>query len=352
MPAFTGVINLIGSTPQCLGRSRKSPWHGICLIFALLLRSLVAIFLIFFCSGNVCSQSADTTLRGNKRGKAGIFFKRYFSFRNAGSERRYSREEKSMEQLAFPFASDHYTLVFEDNFDSLDHQTWGISQPWGRFHGQYPHQYYGDSEIFVNNGILHLQNRFAPRQFAYGDTVITIPYGTGLIQTFHSRNFIYGYFAIRSKNPSGPATWPAFWLTGKNNWPPEIDILEMYGKCGGNDIHEQTMTVHFGKIENQSKTSITKTVQLPENTDTSFHIYSCLWEKDKISFFTDGVLLKEVTLNKWMAQFYKEPMYVLLNNAVDHRYLHCLKPEMLPCDFEVDWIKVYQKTKPYTEDHR
>jgi beta-glucanase (GH16 family) len=344
------VSNVFLTSTTC--KSRIGQRHSICPIFALLLRNIITIFLISFFAGNIQSQPADTTLKGNNRGKAGIFFKRYFSFRNAGSERRYSREEKSTEILAFPFESDNYSLVFEDNFDSFNHKLWGISQPWGRFHGQYPHQYYGDSEIFVSNGILHLQNRYAPKQFPYADSILTIPYGTGLIHTFHSRSFIHGYFAIRSKNPSGPATWPAFWLTGKNNWPPEIDILEMYGKCGGDDIHEQTMTVHFGKIENQTKTSITKTVQLPENTDSSFHIYSCLWNSNKISFFTDGVLLKELTMNKWMAQFYKEPMYLLLNNAVDHRYLHCLKPELLPCDFEVDWIKVYQKAQAHIEEHR
>lgn len=29
--------------------------------------------------------------------------------------------------------------------------------------------------------------------------------------------------------PSAPGTWPAFWITGANSWPPESDILEYKG---------------------------------------------------------------------------------------------------------------------------
>jgi beta-glucanase (GH16 family) len=29
--------------------------------------------------------------------------------------------------------------------------------------------------------------------------------------------------------PSARGTWPAFWLTGANSWPPESDILEYKG---------------------------------------------------------------------------------------------------------------------------
>lgn len=289
------------------------------------------------------AQGIDSTRDGIHRARAGLMFKRSLDLRNLGSKRRYKHEEKSTERLAFPFDSEGYRLVFQDNFDSLDRNIWGIGQPWGQFHVQFPHQYYGDTEVFVQNGVLHLQNRLAPRKFRHGDSTYLIPYGTGLINTWHSKTFTYGYFAIRSKNPPGPATWPAFWLTGKYNWPPEIDIFEMYGRCYGSSIHEQTMTLHFGKIENRTKTLWEKRMQLPEDTDSVFHIYSCLWEPGVITFFTDGVMIKKFHLSRWMEQFYKEPMYVILNNAVDHRYLQCLKPEHLPCDLEVDWIRIYQK---------
>lgn len=308
---------------------------------------LIAILLL---AESLSAQGADSVKHVGGKGRTGMFFRRYFDFRNSGAERRYRKaEEKSRDSLLFPFDSTGFREVFTDNFDSFSIDIWQKGQPWGRFHGQFPHQYYGDSEVFVSQGMLHLQNRFSPKDFKGVDTVYHIPYSTGLVNTYASRNFRYGYFAIRSRNPKGPATWPAFWLTGKNHWPPEIDIFEMYGRCDGQDIHEQTMTMHFGSIEAHNKSSLTKSVQLPADTDTLFHIYSCLWEPGKVRFYTDGVLLKTIDLSAWMEQYYHESMYLILNNAVDHRYLQCLKPGHLPCSFDVDWVKVYQKQGGYVQ---
>lgn len=306
------------------------------------------IFLILFFLAHSClsawAQGSDSVKTVSGKGRMGMFTRRYFDIKNRGAGRRYEKaEDKSTSQLAFPFESKDYKLVFEDNFDSFNTAIWQKGQPWGRFHSQFPHQYYGDSEITVENGHLLLQNRYAPRKIREGDSVFQSTYGTGLINTYQSQNFVYGYFAIRSKNPRGPATWPAFWLTGRNAWPPEIDIFEMYGRCSGEDIHEQTMSMHFGQIENNTKSSLTKSVTLSPDTDTAFHIYSCLWEPGKVTFYTDGVLLKTIKLTAWMEQFYRQPMYIILNNAVDHRYLNCIKPSDLPNTFDVDWVRVYQK---------
>lgn len=295
---------------------------------------------IVACTGGAFAQNLDSTKRGLGRGKMGIFFKRHFN-----GTKSYQRAEKETERLTFPFEDNNYRLVFYDNFDSLDRNKWGIGQPWGRFHGQQPHQYYGDSVVFTRGGRLHLLNTYQPQRFQYNADTLNIPYATGMVNTYNSKTFTYGYFAVRSKNPKGSATWPAFWLTGVHNWPPEIDIFEMYGKCDKGSIHTQTMSVHFGKIETNTKAMLMKSVRLTEDTDTAFHIYSCLWEPCQISFYTDGVLLATVKLNRYMRQFYREPMAMLLNNAVDHRYLDCLDNTMLPVDFQVDWVQVYQQVR-------
>lgn len=294
--------------------------------------------------GLLQSQSPiDSTRKGFAKGKMGIFSQSYLDLKNGFGTGRYLREEKSTTRLAFPFDSEGYKLIFEDNFDSLNRKVWQVGQPWGRFHAQTPHQYFGDSEVYVKEGILILENRYAPKVFKHADTLLKIPYGTGLINTYYSNQFKYGYFAIRSKNPTGPATWPAFWLTGRDNWPPEIDVFEMYGRCDGKSVNEQTMTLHFGKIETKTKTQVTKSIRLSEDTDSEFHIYSCLWEPGRVTFYTDGVKVRTIKLNGWMNQFYREPMYLLVNNAVDYRFLKCLDNSTLPVKLEVDWIRVYSR---------
>lgn len=288
----------------------------------------------------------DSTRNGYARGKAGLMLKRSLDMANTPGSGHYRQSEKNMEKLQLPDGALEFTPIFADEFDSLNTVIWQIGQPWGRYHGQQPHQYYGDSEVFVKNGVLFLQNHYAPRKFPSGDTGITIPYGTGLINTANSRTFQYGFFAIRSKNPTGPATWPAFWLTGKNNWPPEIDIYEMYGKSTGKTIHRQTMTLHFGKIETRTKTHVMKAVNLGKDTDSAYHIYACLWTPDRVVFYTDGVPVRSIRMNKWMRQFYREPMYLVVNNAVDHRYLQYIDNSRLPVSLEVDWIRVFAPPQP------
>ena len=307
--------------------------------------SLVIFFVVYFFQ--VCGQNKlDSTRTGFARGKAGLMLKRGWDLSNTPGSGHYRQADKNTQLLQLPEEAAGFIPVFADEFDSLNNYIWQVGQPWGRYHGQQPHQYYGDSEVFVKDGVLFLQNRYAPQKFPSGDTSITIPYGTGLINTSNSRTFQYGFFAIRSKNPSGPATWPAFWLTGKNNWPPEIDIYEMYGKSTGKTIHRQTMTLHFGKIETRTKTHLMKAVNLSPDTDTAFHIYACLWTPDRVVFYTDGVPVRSIRLNKWMRQFYKEPMYLVVNNAVDHRYLQYIDNSRLPVSLEVDWIRVYAPAQP------
>ena len=346
----------------------------------------------------------DSTRNGFGRAKLGMYFKKNWDFRNAWIGLRAHASTKNSETLFLPKKIKHYQRVFQDSFNTWNPEIWSKGQPWGRFHPDNVHQFYGDPQVFVGNGCLHLLNEPNPIPIvletqpqqdqirlkkaqtetnailpnlvktgfvdAQGQLVqsmennlnesgavasqiepqepskkpaIIIPYSIGVANTFHSKNFTYGYFAIRSKNPSGPATWPAWWLTGKNNWPPEIDIFEMYGKANGKGVHTQTMTIHTGKVETHTKQMLMKKIRLSEDTDTAFHIYACLWTSKRIEFYTDNVRVKSVKLNRWMRQFFQEPMYLILNNGLENKYL----PQLVASgnktsDFQVDWVQVYQ----------
>ena len=308
-------------------------------IYALFFSSIF-VFPLFLGAQN----NSDSTKKGYFKAQISLICKNTFDFRNTFSRKKYNNATKNSDNLILPENCKNYYRTFVDSFNNFDQTKWSAGQPWGRYHPSFPHQYYGDSQIFVKDGILHLLNERKPFTFNKNkNDSITIPYGTGLINSFNQKCFQYGYFAVRSKNPIGPGTWPAFWLTGKNNWPPEIDIFEMYGGPDGNSIHRQTMTIHVGKVETGTKRMILKAMTMPKNTDSVFHIYACHWEPKKITFYTDGVKIKTVRLSKWMRQFYKEPMYLIVNNALDHNYLKEISNAKMPQDFQVDWVQVYQE---------
>lgn len=66
----------------------------------------------------------------------------------------------------------------------------------------------------------------------FGDRVIPINYRSGAI---HAKSKFTvakngGYdFSAEFIAPVAKGTWPAFWVTGTENWPPEIDIAEWMG---------------------------------------------------------------------------------------------------------------------------
>ena len=327
------------------------------------------------------SSPIDSTKMGFRAAKLSMYFKKNWDFRSARYSRQFKHQTKNTTSLVLPEEAKDYQLVFEDNFDTFNPAIWSKGQPWGRFHPDNAHQFYGDPQVFVAEGKLHLLNEPRPYPIIIenqpkgdvermyramnetnlihkdiiqiqrvnaadsdtGKLALMIPYSVGVVNTFHSQNFTYGYFAVRSKNPSGPATWPAWWLTGKNNWPPEIDIFEMYGKVTGKSVNTQTMTVHTGKVETHTKQMMMKKIRVSEDTDSSFHIYSCLWTPEKIDFYTDGIKVKSIRFNRWMAQFYQEPMFLVLNNGLENTYIpQLIESGNKTSDFQVDWVQVYQ----------
>jgi beta-glucanase (GH16 family) len=309
-----------------------------------LLKFAILLFCCFLGNLGKSQNNSDSTKVGYTRAKIGLFFKSTFDFRNSFTKIRYTISAKNSDSLILPKTCRNMQRTFVDSFNFFDETKWSKGQPWGNYHPDFHHQYYGPNQVFVKDGLLHLLNEYQPTTFNKNTKdSITIPYGTGLINSLNQKCFKYGYFAIRSKNPIGPATWPAFWLTGQKNWPPEIDIFEMYGKNNGKRIHRQTMTIHMGKTETHTKRMIVKSINLPKDTDQKFHIYACHWEPKKITFYTDGIKVKTIKLNKWMRQFYQEPMYLIVNNALDHEHLDALKNATMPQDFQVDWIQVFQR---------
>ncbi|KAF7300683.1 Acid phosphatase [Mycena chlorophos] len=83
--------------------------------------------------------------------------------------------------------------------------------------------------------------------------------------------------------PTAVGTWPAFWLTAVNSWPPETDIGEWKG----------TANTWFNTF---NTSSIVQSTIVPWPTDLSFHSLQAILtaesnnEDVKIEFFMDGAL--------------------------------------------------------------
>lgn len=304
----------------------------------------ICLFFIILFNSTLYSQNLDS-LKPHKKPIKTYYFKSNLSFKNACLKTIYAFNKQTVRLSKALKNTKEWELTFFDEFDSLDTKKWRLGQAWGEFHSDHLHQYYSKQDIVVNNGTLKLYGSYNPKAFKLKDSNIVIPYSVGLINSDISFKQKYGYFEIRSKNPKGPATLPAFWLSGANRWPPEIDIFEMYGKKTGKNIHNQYATIHWGKSGTKSRGYLTKKINLPNNTDTLFHVYGCEWSPKFIKFYTDGKLVNSIRINKRLRKWLDDEMVVIINNCFEAQYLQFLSPDFKSNVFEIDYVRVYQRKK-------
>nr|WP_321983138.1 glycoside hydrolase family 16 protein [uncultured Lichenicoccus sp.] len=176
-----------------------------------------------------------------------------------------------------PLSLDGYRLVFNEDFKQLSVSshgpgtTWTAHTPW---HGDF-----GDAQ-FVDpqpefpferiGGAFRIEMRKNKAgKWESGLLASSDPSGAGFALQ-------YGYFEMRAKLPTGPGTWPAFWLDSlipKASTDPsvEIDVFEQYGKFPG--AYNSTVTV-WPKLSHQHNRSVMHTNQVPLGSlFTRYHTY-------------------------------------------------------------------------------
>ena len=258
-----------------------------------------------------------------------------------------------------------YRLVWSDEFDyegKPNPENWVYENGFVRNEEL---QWYQSDNAWVNNGILTIEGRkeqvknpgFEAGSSNWRTNREYAEYTSTCIKTVGKKEFMYGRFEIRAKIPVGSGSWPAIWTLGKSMpWPSngEIDIMEYYKIDGVPHIlantawggermyHAQwnTQTVPFSKFTDKD----------PQWAD-KFHVWRMDWDEEAIRLYLDDELLNETflenTKNGSIGKYtnpFKQPHYILLNLALGG---HGGTPDdsAFPMKYEVDYVRVYQKTK-------
>ena len=206
-----------------------------------------------------------------------------------------------------------YKLVWSDEFDDvkIDEEKWRIyhdhefanEAPDGK-----PVYRSTDASTFLYDGKLYMLALKDDKAY-YG----------GMINTYYSLHYQYGYIEIKAKVPDGDGFWAGFWLNG-SNWGGgstvpdrymfgEFDIMESYGNATGFTpaLHrwptqkgldsgiegylEHTIPTYSEEYANNRK------VWCPDGKlfSDDFHTFGCMWTDEKITMTVDG--LKKVELD-------------------------------------------------------
>lgn len=146
----------------------------------------------------------------------------------------------------------------------------------------------------------------------------------------------YGYFEMKAILPTGPGTWPAFWLIGtdKSKTASEIDVIEYYGAFNKN-YHT---TEHIWKKNGQHQLLRTYMSDVPADIlSRQFNTFGVLIEPDQTSFYFNR---REFWSTPTPPE-YGQSMYILANLALGGGWPidHLSSPQVM----DIQYIRAYQK---------
>ncbi len=230
-------------------------------------------------------------------------------------------------------------LVFSDDFTStaLDGSRWDTCYPWAdnatgcTNFGNPELQWYLPSQAQLSNGALHLvASKTATSGTTKNGQPTTYQWRSGMVTTFPSLKFTYGYVQVSARIPKGDGFWPTLWLLPQTMaWPPEIDFMESHG----NNTFGTALTFHpvqGGQYQKGYTSS--------KDLSVGWHTYGVDWEPGSITWYVDGTVAFKYTGTDVPA----EPMYFLANLAISGDYNPPSSSTPSTATFDVDSVRIYQ----------
>jgi beta-glucanase (GH16 family) len=234
------------------------------------------------------------------------------------------------------------TPVLMENFDSLSvapytigPARWISHTPWNgdfgdaRFTDDGP-----DGPFSIHDGILHITaKKDAEGKWTSGLLASADSTGKG-------RGAKYGYFEARMKMPTGPGTWPAFWLVeikpiAQRDALVEIDVIEYYGHSTG----DFQSVVHVWFDDRAKKFDDAVFIDVPKGSlEADFHTYGVDVSPTSVTYFLDGV-------EYWRHPTPPEldaPLHPLVNLALGSGWPIDKTPN--PVVLKVDYIHVWERS--------
>ncbi|MFT3932784.1 MAG: glycoside hydrolase family 16 protein [Chitinophagaceae bacterium] len=254
------------------------------------------------------------------------------------------------------YASEGYQLVWADEFNKdgvPDTSSWSYEKGFKRNHED---QWYQEDNASCKKGMLVIEGRkeskanptYDESSNNWGKKRKTIEYTSSSINTRGKHAWQYGRFEMRGKIDISSGLWPAWWTLGVNGeWPAngEIDIMEYYRNMLLANIACRAAN---GKAEWYSvRPSIDS---LGGKTWASqFHVWRMDWDANAIALYVDNQLLNKVSMDKLQNKDgtginpFNQPHYMLLNLAIGGDNGGDPSTTKFPNQYEVDYVRVYQK---------
>lgn len=257
-----------------------------------------------------------------------------------------SKTENPVETPNGPDLTDYY-LAFSDEFNqtTLDTSKWNTAYLWGpNLTTNNEEQYYVDSrnqpdfgyQPFSGNGeYMSIKASRTPEWLK--PSANWKNYLSGVMTSYDSFQFTYGYAEARLRPPKGRGMFSAFWLLNAryDGITPEIDIAEFLGESPDVVYH----TYHYYSQNWQLISSPSYETWTDDFTD-DFHTFAVKWSPGEIIWYVDGEERKRLSHGNISSQ----PMYLLFNLAIGGNWP--VSPDwttIFPGALDIDYVRVYRR---------
>ncbi|MEM1183392.1 MAG: sialate O-acetylesterase [Planctomycetota bacterium] len=261
------------------------------------------------------------------------------------------------------YADEGYELVWADEFNidgPPNPDNWSFEEGFSRNREA---QWYQPNNARVDDGLLIIEARRERREnpgFERGSRDWRkqrrfARYTSSSLRTMGKHAWLYGRFEMRGRIDTRSGLWPAWWTIGVPDregigWPAcgELDIMEYYrGMVLANAAWKSE-----GGNQWTAEWDATRTPLEDLGGDAwsqQFHTWRMDWDENRIAMYLDGVLLNEVdlteTINPDGTNPFRWPHYMLVNLALGGDNGGPLAETEFPAMFEIDWIRVYQRSE-------
>lgn len=218
-----------------------------------------------------------------------------------------------------------WKLVFQDDFnEDLDLDVWRIIKDYD--HGGEPQMHTNRKKnARVENGSLIIE--------CHKENYKNHDYTSAYVDL--RKDYMYGFFEIRCKQPLGKGLWPAFWFSSatstKDGWPPEIDVFETDGK---------DRSYYSGGVHAKENGSPTKTFAFTDHHQSidEWHTYALEWDEEVLHWYVDDQLIASTT--KDVPNMLRR---LVLNLAIFSWDQPHKNANYFPARFEIDHIKIWER---------
>lgn len=239
-----------------------------------------------------------------------------------------------------PLSYPGMSLIWQDEFDesAIDENFWNFEIGTGNNGwGNNELQFYREENTFLKEGHLVIEAR--------EENYVGRDYTSSRMTTQGKFDFQYGRVDIRAALPQGQGIWPALWMLGANfssiGWPHcgEIDIMELLGH-EPNKVHG---TIHWADENNQHSLFGGYTTLSSGNFVEKFHVFSIIWEENKITWLVDDAPYHTANLDHIQFDEFRDPFFLIFNVAVGGNWPGSPDASTLfPQRMIVDYVRVFQ----------